>query len=322
MLLPAPLRSAILILLAGLLLPGSPPCSPAAAHAQDSRRIQARDGDLIVIENHDKVRIVRRRQGEIRTVYDAEQDWLLILADYAPKPGGVPDGGVDMTYSFSVLTGAWPLGARWQGPAAVEEYSHASEPGTRGIALETPAGLIQLLPSDQVSPFSDARAMMLLYRGAGKSGGVGQSFDIVEEQQVAVARRNAEMRAKLPGGGPVTSSGLEVSVAGAAPQPPASPGSAPVRVGSVIRQPRPIVQVDPEMPAAARQAGIQGVVILEIRIDAEGRVSDTKVLRSIPMLDQAALDAVRQWRYEPTLLNGKPVPVVIAVAVPFPPKEP
>ena len=70
---------------------------------------------------------------------------------------------------------------------------------------------------------------------------------------------------------------------------------------------------------------MQGVVILEVRIDVDGRVTDAKVLRGIPLLDQAALDAVRQWVYTPTLLNGTPTPVIMTVTVTFtlpPPPQP
>ena len=59
------------------------------------------------------------------------------------------------------------------------------------------------------------------------------------------------------------------------------------------------------------------MVIIEATIGADGKVIDTKVLRSVPMLDQAALDAVRQWEFTPTLLNGAPVPVVMTVTVNF-----
>jgi protein TonB len=59
------------------------------------------------------------------------------------------------------------------------------------------------------------------------------------------------------------------------------------------------------------------VVIVEATVDAQGRVRNAKVLRSIPMLDQAALDAVSQWEFEPTLLNGVPVPVMMTVTVNF-----
>jgi periplasmic protein TonB len=90
-----------------------------------------------------------------------------------------------------------------------------------------------------------------------------------------------------------------------------------VRVGGNVRLPRRTVEAAPVMPDAARQAGVTGVVILEIVIAPDGSVRDAKILRSIPLLNQAAIDAVRQWRYEPTLLNGAPVPVIMTVTVNF-----
>ena len=75
--------------------------------------------------------------------------------------------------------------------------------------------------------------------------------------------------------------------------------------------------VAPVYPAIARNAGVAGVVIVEATIGADGKVIDAKVLRSVPLLDQAALDAVRQWEYAPTLLNGVPVPVVMTVTINF-----
>jgi periplasmic protein TonB len=70
-------------------------------------------------------------------------------------------------------------------------------------------------------------------------------------------------------------------------------------------------------PPIAQSARVQGVVILETLIGANGRVEDARVLRSIPLLDQAALDAVRQWEFTPTLLNGNPVPVIMTTTVQF-----
>ena len=98
-----------------------------------------------------------------------------------------------------------------------------------------------------------------------------------------------------------------------------APAGAPVRVGGNIRAPTRTHVVDPIYPQAARAAGVQGVVVLEVVIGADGAVSNARVLRSIPQLDQAALDAVRQWRYEPTLLNGVPVPVIMTATVNFSP---
>jgi protein TonB len=90
-----------------------------------------------------------------------------------------------------------------------------------------------------------------------------------------------------------------------------------VRVGGTIRPPTKIRDVRPNYPQVAQSARVQGMVIIEATIDREGRVADARMLRSIPLLDQAALDAVRQWRYEPTLLNGVAVPVIMTVTVNF-----
>ena len=67
----------------------------------------------------------------------------------------------------------------------------------------------------------------------------------------------------------------------------------------------------------ALAARVQGVVILEVRIDRDGSVADARVLRSIPLLDAAAIEAVRQWKYQPTLLNGAPIDVLMTVTVNF-----
>jgi TonB family protein len=110
--------------------------------------------------------------------------------------------------------------------------------------------------------------------------------------------------------------------AGAAPQPPRTPllapdWPAPVRVGGGIEAPRKLTHVDPIYPPIAQSARVQGVVILEVLIAPDGKVAETHVLRSIPLLDQAATDSVRQWVFEPTHLNGAPVPVMMTVTVNF-----
>jgi TonB family protein len=93
--------------------------------------------------------------------------------------------------------------------------------------------------------------------------------------------------------------------------------AAAIRVGGKVRPPTKIKDVTPVYPAAAKTAKVAGVVIIEATIGADGKVIDAKVLRSVPMLDQAALDAVRQWEYKPSLLNGAPVPVVMTVTINF-----
>ena len=103
------------------------------------------------------------------------------------------------------------------------------------------------------------------------------------------------------------------------PPPPPPPGWAAgaVRVGGNVKMPVKTKHVAPDYPAIAQSANVQGVVILEVLIGPDGKVLDARVLRSIPLLDQAALDAVRQWEFTPTLLNGSPVPVIMTATVQF-----
>ncbi len=95
---------------------------------------------------------------------------------------------------------------------------------------------------------------------------------------------------------------------------------AAVRIGGQVKTPTKIKDVRPVYPAIAKSARVSGVVTIEATIGADGKVIDAKVVRSVPLLDQAALDAVRQWEYTPTLLNGVPVPVVMTVTINFTPQ--
>jgi TonB family protein len=287
------------------------------------QRIQPKDGDVLMIEDGARVKIIRRSNATVRTIFNPGQHWLVILVDSAMPGGRAPDGRVDASYTLNDVIGDWPLGERWEGTAVVDDYSNVGEMGIVGVGLSTPAGVVQLLSPRGGSAFRDQAATRVLsYGGAGRSGGGDDSFAQAEERQVGVAMRNAA-HIPPPGssismsvtGGVVVGSALG-GVAGA-PGPPPPPPSAPVRVGGNIATPRRIVDASPVTPDTARQAGITGVVILEIIIAPDGRVRDAKVLRSIPPLDQAAIDTVRQWRYEPTLLNGAPVPVIMTVTVNF-----
>jgi TonB family protein len=92
---------------------------------------------------------------------------------------------------------------------------------------------------------------------------------------------------------------------------------APLRVGGHIKAPTKIKDVKPTYPAVAQAAHVGGEVTVEATIGPDGKVVDVKVVRSVPLLDQAAVDAVRQWEYTPTLLNGVPVPVLMTVTIKF-----
>ena len=110
---------------------------------------------------------------------------------------------------------------------------------------------------------------------------------------------------------------------GAAPDPEPPPPARrvdsppPIRVGGSIRQPQKVHHVAPLYPEIARSARVSGIVILEAILAEDGTVRDVRVLRSVALLDAAAVAAVREWRFTPTLLNGTPVPVVMTVTVAF-----
>jgi periplasmic protein TonB len=84
-----------------------------------------------------------------------------------------------------------------------------------------------------------------------------------------------------------------------------------------LTPPAKIKNVQPVYPALARAAGVEGSVLLSVAVDADGKVSDARVLRSVPLLDQAALDAVKQWEYTPMRRGTVAVPAVMTVTVNF-----
>jgi protein TonB len=90
-----------------------------------------------------------------------------------------------------------------------------------------------------------------------------------------------------------------------------------VRIGGDVKAPERTRYVVPVYPPDAKAARVSGVVIIEAMIDETGHVAQAKVVRSILSLDQAAVDAVLQWEYTPTLLNGVAVPVLMTVTVNF-----
>ena len=122
------------------------------------------------------------------------------------------------------------------------------------------------------------------------------------------------VEAGIPGGMDLPGNGLRVEPPPPPPPPVAQP---PIRLRSGMEPPRKTLNVLPKYPTNAQLARIEGTVVLDAVIDATGRVTDVRVIRSIRLLDQAAIDAVRAWRFTPTLLNGNPVPILLTVTVQF-----
>jgi protein TonB len=89
-------------------------------------------------------------------------------------------------------------------------------------------------------------------------------------------------------------------------------------VGGDVRAPVLLERIEPDYPEAARRAHLDGTVILEATIAASGEIQQVRVLKSLnPLLDEAAVRAVRGWRYRPATLNGRAVPVFLTVTVRF-----
>ena len=111
--------------------------------------------------------------------------------------------------------------------------------------------------------------------------------------------------------------GVVGGIVGGLPTTP-TPPPVPMRIGKGIKEPRKLKHVTPRYPDIAARANIRGVVVLECQVSAQGSVTEIKILRSSnPLLDDAAVEAVKQWVYTPTLVDGVPVAVIFTVTVQF-----
>ncbi len=277
---------------------------PAAARAQ-GRSIQARDGDVVLVPTDATITVARANTGHIKVVAHDQGRTLIVLLD----TGVQPDGIVDWFYRFN-LTEPYPPEYHFDGAGTYEEYEIlGNHRAGRSSGVVLPQGRIYLSSigsAARATAFPEHIAAFE-YKGSG-SRSVRATFD------------DAEREALTGGASTGVQSSVELRVGGApaggvsvTPAPP----DGPVRVGGNVPLPAKIKDVAPVMPPAARQAGVIGIVIVEITIDVQGRVSNARILRSIPLLDQAALDAVTQWQFSPTYVNGQARPAIMTVTVPF-----
>ncbi len=109
--------------------------------------------------------------------------------------------------------------------------------------------------------------------------------------------------------------GVVGGVVGGLPDTP--PPQKVVRVGGLLTAPKLIRKVEPAFPPLAAQARLSGLVIVEALVDVRGQVQEVKVLRGAPLFDEAAVAAVKQWRYQPLLLNGQPTAFILTVTLRF-----
>ena len=305
----------------------------ASAHAQplptaSGRVIEAADGDLVVVPSAARVAIVTRTQVQARLVYVAAQQTLLLLTDPALAFGaGVPEAKGFRSWR---IQDPWPLEPRWEGSATIDEHSPSgrSQPmafAPLGLAIHTDRGTIIIGHRNDWGAASTPPPVAAVRTTAASSRVASGSFDEIEQAWLAGGENalqgpRGQMQMQMHSSGGMGTGGIGAVASSSISSAPGGP----VRVGGNIRPPTRMHFVEPAYPQVARAAAVQGVVILELTIGEDGAVSNARVLRSIPLLDQAALDAVRQWRYEPTLLNGAPTPVIMTATVNFslPPSPP
>jgi periplasmic protein TonB len=189
----------------------------------------------------------------------------------------------------------------------------------RPLAFDDTTTMVQLkdidLPAPSRSPLDQPSGPTVSANAAPLIAPHGISKETgIENEPVVAANARADANRVENNGGCIDALGVG---RGVVPPPPPPPPQVPVRLSSGMQAPRKVVDATPIYPVVARTARVEGVVILEAVIDARGSVETVRVLRSIPLLDQAAVDAVRQWKFTPTLLNGERVPIVMTVTVNF-----
>jgi len=204
---------------------------------------------------------------------------------------------------FAMTADLWRPISEWPTPRSAMAFEtvarpvHVEDIQAPRTGARRPSG-----PSSSLSPAAPEAAPVLPPAGvADETGGERRFSDLPPGPAIGNA-------------GDLT--GIGTATPSPAPPPPPQPPT-PVRLHSGIRAPQRLVHVAPVYPVIAQSARVQGVVIIEATLDERGNVVRADILRSIPLLDAAALDAVRQWKFTPTLLNGIAVPIVMTVTVNF-----
>jgi protein TonB len=192
-------------------------------------------------------------------------------------------------------------------PPPEVKKAEAPKPTAKEIPVERPTPVATPKPS--VAAPTEAPAEVKPETGNEAPPAPAKAIDAGFERGVA-----GGIEGGVPGG---VAGGLETAVAPPPPPPPAPKPQAPVRVGGQVKAPSLVNRVNPTYPPAAQAAQVAGAVVLEATVSKSGRVENVRVINGHPMLQTAAVAAVKQWAYEPLRLNGEPVPFILTVTVTF-----
>jgi|GEM_PF-1606165 len=200
---------------------------------------------------------------------------------------------------------ALAVGAHWWVHRTMAGYIHAL---AEGPAVSAPPDRLDPASSDEVPielppppPSADDGAADEIFEGGVEGGFEGSVLDAPPDE--GKPGRTAAVNPRPAGNGSLPDSSDE---------PPAE-----MAASAGFLQTALLERVPPKYPEVALKARIQGVVVLEIRVNSRGEVSDVRTVSGHPLLQAAAVDAVRKWRYKPMILSGRPVPVRGTVTVRF-----
>jgi TonB family protein len=153
----------------------------------------------------------------------------------------------------------------------------------------------------------------------------GTIKDSSEDHPVSTQRNDADQAIQAPSfdadsGEDSSNSGALSGIVSsnvAAPAAPELQQEGPIKVGGNVKEPRLVTRVMPDYPLVAKQAGIQGDVVVKTTIDDKGNVVNMQIVSGPALLRGAALAALRRWRYEPSTLNGQPISIQMLVTIKF-----
>lgn len=287
--------------------------------ASSGRQLQAGDGDTVIVDGDDRVSLIRRRQAHVRVVADESARTVLVIADWGTGASAAPDGRVNRIWRFAGIDGRWPLESRWEGVVALMVPEMPPMSVGPSLTLDTPAGVVAFVGGPQRSGAADA-AVVLRYESLSGGGREGTTFDEAERDAMSSNFMTSFSTMSFgSGGGWVAASGTETAATFERSVPPPRGGVPGTRGPILSAMPRIVERVQPEWPQEARDAGAQGMVILQADVATDGTVRDARVVRGQPLLTAAAVEAVRRWRFEPAGPDGRPDPMTVTVTVQFPP---
>ena len=227
------------------------------------------------------------------------------------RPDGHDDGRFEI---FDLGPGEYILAVRASGfePLYRQLSLEAGEQREEELVLSRiPASRQPLTGAGSATTGTAPATTGRLPESIGSAGGQEQSTGPSSERIAELVERAAALQEQLRS----VLDELQTVLDG--PDQPSGRPDEPIRIGNGVPPPAKIHDVPPVYPPAAREAGVQGLVILEATIDPTGEVGNIEVLRSVPELEEAAIAAVEQWRYEPALVDGAPVSVLMTVTINF-----